>query len=643
MTIDAVALSAIRKETQVLARGGRVQKIIPTGPLSLVLEIYNPVLRQRVQLLFSAEAQTARFYIQRQKANQQPGEPSPFLLLLRKYIRSGILNSIEQVPFERIIILSISKKFPSGKRPYFGRTGPASTGLPIADLLEVENLEEEEPVLEENFELYESKLVIEIMGRHSNIMLLGEDGIIIDAIKRVPPSKNRFRLILPHQEYISPPAQKKQNILLTSLVEFEELMRAKQTEKSGAFLSQALVEIFGGVSPQLAREMVYRAAGKPEILGSGIFTGPTLGEIQDWKGVYQEGLLLLDPLINLANKTEEEENKGAWLVRNEEGKGLAFAPYELWSLINRGNRLEKVQSLSHAAEQFYNQAESKGGYSLRKQEIGGVIAGHQEIVRRRAAAMAGAIKKAEGAEELKRKGEAIYAHLYELHSGQTLLETDGLKITLDPDLSPSENAQAYFKDYDKARQALAGVPELLAEANLELAYIEEMVTQLNLAETFEEVINLQRELTEAGFGGRELDKGKKVSKKEGKPGRAKRRKLPQTPTFTSPDGLTIYVGKSAQHNEYVTFELGEKGDLWLHARGMPGSHVIIKTRGSKVPEKTLEFAASLAAYYSKGQTSNGVEVTFAFQRFVRKVKGQHPGLVTYLNDQSIRVKPRKPD
>ena len=629
MTIDALALAALRTETEDKVRGCRIQKIIPTGPLSLVLEAYNAARRERVQFLLSADAQNARVHLLSQKASQQPGEPTPFMLLLRKYVRYGIIDSIEQIPFERIILISIAKKFPAGKRPYFGAAGAAPKE---ADYNEPEDDSEDEPAENEDFEIYESKLVCEMMGRHSNIMLLSDENIIIDAVKRVAPSKNRYRLILPHQLYVTPPPQNKNNFNLESPASFAARMEQLREKNRQGMLWQVLVETFAGVSPQLGREIAYRQA---ERKGQNP-ADTTLDTFQRWDNVYVELRNLLRPL-NPAQANKSEEGPAAWLVREEAENVVAFAPYELRQFRPQELEAEAVDSLSLAAEEFYGQVEAIGGQSQRKQEIAGMVGEHHEKLRRRAASLEGSLKKAESAEELKRKGEAIYAHLYEMTPGMPKLEVDGLKIVLDPDRTASENAQAYFREYDKALQALAGVPELLTETKLELEYLDEMLTQLDLAESYDEVVNLKAEFSEAGFG------GKTKKKKEGtKSPRPKRRKLPQTPTFTSPDGFTIHVGKSGQHNEYVTFELGDRSDLWLHARGMPGSHVIIKAQGREVPEKTLEMAAALAAYYSKGQTSTKVEVTYAPQRYVRKVKGQHPGLVTYSNDKAISVKPKKP-
>ncbi len=630
MTIDALSLAGLRYEVEAAAQGCRVQKITATGPLSVVLEVYNAAKRSRVQFLLSADAQHARFHLLREKASQQPGDPGSFMLLLRKYVRYGILTAVEQTPFERIIILNIEKKFPPGKRPYFGAVG-AGQRPAEADDPDDEGDEDENAEPGDDFELYQSKLVCEMMGRHSNIMLLSEDNVIIDAIKRVAPSKNRYRLILPHQQYVVPPPQAKQAFHLESPASFSHLMSGMAEKLPENSLWQTLVSTFSGVSPQLGRELAYRVAeakGQPA-------TELKLRDLQRWEILYSEMRRLLQPLN--PNYRPGDAPIIATLVRDEEAEVVAFAPYPLYQFRPKGLEPEEVENISRAAEEFYGQTESIGGQSQRKAQIAEMIGGHHERLRRRAAAMEGSLKKAESADDLKRKGEAIYAHIWEIEPGQTKLQADGITVELDPDYTPSENAQHYFREYDKGRQALAGVPELLEEARYELSYLDEMLTALDLAESFEEVAAIRAELSENGYGSRATDK-EAVKTRTTRP---KKRKMLQTPAYTSPEGFAIYVGKSALHNDYVTFELGEKPDIWLHARGMPGSHVIIKTGGRDVPPPTLEMAAGLAAYYSKGQTSTKVEVIYALQKYVRKVKGPHPGLVTFSQELgSLNVKPQ---
>jgi predicted ribosome quality control (RQC) complex YloA/Tae2 family protein len=630
MTIDALALAAIREEALDKIQGCRIQKLIPTGPLSLVLEVYNAERRARVQFIMSADAQNARFHLLQDKASQQPGEPTPFLLLLRKYVRYGIVTNIEQLPFERIIVLTIEKKFPVGKRPRFDAAGTVARAPEPA---ETDDDSDETPDADDNFEMYESKLVCEMMGRHSNVMLLSEEGVIIDAIKRVPPSKNRYRLILPHQVYVAPPPQSKQGFHLESPSSFTRLMTTLAEKQPDALLWQVLVNTFSGVGPQLGRELAYRLA---ETKGLKTF-GVKLREFQRWEGLYSEMRTLLRPLNPNYEPGESGERPLASLVRTEDEDILAFAPYEIRQYREREMEAQIVESISHAAEEFYSQSESLTGQAQRKAQIAAQIGEHLDKLKRRENSLESSLKKAEAADELKRKGETIYANLWQIAPGQTELEADGLKITLNPDIKPSDNAQAYFREYEKSRQALVGVPELLEETRYELSYLDEMLTALDLAENFDEVVGIKAELSENGYGENvsEKDAGKVKSS------RPRRRKLPATPTFTSPDGFTIYVGKSALHNDYVTFELGERPDYWLHARGIPGSHVIIKTGGRDVPDPTLEMAASLAAYYSKGRTNTKVEVVYALQKYVRKVKGPHPGLVTYSQEfGSVNVKPR---
>ena len=471
-----------------------------------------------------------------------------------------------------------------------------------------------------------------MMGRHSNIMLLSEDDVIIDAIKRVAPSKNRYRLILPHQPYVAPPPQAKQAFHLESPASFSRLMETLTEREPQAALWQALVTTFSGVGPQLGRELAYRMAAAKGMVGEGQ-PEAKLSDFQRWEGLYSEMRTLLKPLN--PHYVPGDSSITPSLVRDEADEIVSFAPYEIWQFRPRSLEPTLVETVSRAAEEFYSQSEAIGGQSQRKAQVATQIDDHQEKLRRRISSMESSLKKAESAAELKHKGETIYSHLWEIGPGQTELVADGLKIALDADRTAPENAQHYFREYEKARQAMAGVPELLEEARYENSYLDEMLTALSLAESFDEIVSIRAELEENGYGA-----GGEKARDKVKTPRPKKRRLPQTPTFTSPDGFLIYVGKSAQHNDYVTFELGERPDIWLHARGIPGSHVIIKTGGRDVPDPTLEMAAGLAAYYSKGQTNTKVEVIYAPQKYVRKVKGPHPGLVTYSQEfGSINARP----
>lgn len=639
MTIDALALAAICSEAEDLLVGGRIQKIIPVGPLAVAFEIYSSERHRRIQFLMSADPQNARFHVLNGKVSQAPGQPDQFLLLLRKYVRFGIITNVEQTPFERVVTLTIAKKFPAEKKPHVEPVAAVLREVGPNFFENDSDDEEEGETTDENAVIYESRLVCEIMGRHSNILLLSEDDVIIEVIKRVAPSKNRYRMILPRQLYVAPPPQDKRQFNLETAASFAALLDKQREANPQAQLWQVLVANFAGVSPQLAKEVSYRLAEKKGQNPDEV----TLGSILRWDTLYSE---LYDLLKPLDPKINSQVLFQPTVVRRGEDEDniIAFAPYQLRQFRSQGLESQPIDSVSHAAELFYAQIADISGQAQRKQQIAEIINEHQERLSRRLASMEGSLKKAESAEELRQKGEAIYAHLYEIQPGDTELKAENLKIKLNPDRSPSENAQDYFREYAKSKQALEGVPELVQETRYELEYLDEMLTQLELAESYEDVVNIKAELTENGFGQKPTakEREKEAAKTNKKPGHAKKRRLPQTPSYNSPNGLTIFVGKSAQHNDYVTFELGDKNDVWLHARGMPGSHVIIKTQGQEVPDATLEMAAELAAYYSKGQQSGKVEVTYTAQKYVRKVKGQHPGLVTYSNDHSIAVKPRKP-
>ena len=224
----------------------------------------------------------------------------------------------------------------------------------------------------------------------------------------------------------------------------------------------------------------------------------------------------------------------------------------------------------------------------------------------------------------------IYGFMHALAPGQAELEVEGRRIALDPRLSPVENAQARFRAYDKAKGALAGVPERLDAVEARLAGLDETLALLDLAEGFEQIEGIAHEAAEQGYIRRPAGRA-----------RVKTRRQPPL-RVESPDGFAIYVGRSAAQNEQATFKIGAADDLWLHARGRPGAHVIVKSGGRDVPATTLLAAAELAAYFSQGRAESAVEVDISRRSQVRRVPGGPPGLVTYRAEQTIRAEPRPP-
>jgi predicted ribosome quality control (RQC) complex YloA/Tae2 family protein len=569
VTFDAVTLAAVRDEVERHLLGGRVERVVLPADLAVGLEFYAHGVKR--WLLASAHPQQARVHISSDRLARASDDVSPLLLLLRKYVRDGRLVSVDQPPWERVLSLSFEKR--------------DDDGSPLA-----------------------CTLIIEIMGRHSNIVLVGEAGKVLDAAKRVTSAVSRQRTILPSEPYLPPPPQTKAPPAALAAEELRQLCAAD--DKPDAPFAQALVGAVAGISPLLAREVAFRATGS---------TTTSLRYV-DWTRAAEGLREIVDAVVN---------RRWQPTLALEREQPVAFAAYELQQYSHR----QPMESASALVEAFY----ARAGQPTRKGETGKaalreILEGVRERAQRRQRALKESLPRFEEVDRLRRWGEALFAFGYQAQRGDTALEVEGERIPLDPLLSAVDNAQAYFREYHKAKAGLEEVPRRLEEVEAELAFLSQVATDLDLASNPAEVEEVRQELRSAGF----------VREPEGGKRKQRDKALPLGRPVVSADGLEILIGRSARQNERVTFELGMGSDLWLHARGIPGAHVIVKARGREVPERTLREAAGYAAYFSQSRDDASVAVDFTLQRFVKRLKGGPPGLVNYTNERTMHVRPVPP-
>lgn len=560
MYFDALTMAAIAAELRAELLGGRVQQVLLPDRLSLAMEIYAH--RQRRYLLASAHPQAARVHLLSAKPRRGVEDVSPLLLLLRKYVRDAHLVEVHQPPAERILHLALN-----------GPQGPVM-------------------------------LVVEAIGRQSNLVLVAEDGAVLDALKRVGPEINRVRVVLPGHAYVPPPAQDK---LLPAEVTEYRLRQLLARWPSEMLLRQALVESIAGISPLAAREIAYRALGDTDV---------KVGQVER-----------ITPVIEAVQALTQEPPRPA-LVQDEEDEVVAFASYAPTHLGTH----KPLQSMSAAVEAYFGT--QSGGYQAAKAPLFRAIeAAHQRLVRRREKLAEGQ-RSAGDPETLKQMGEAILAYAYQIEPGQSELAAEWeageppLQVRLDPRLSPSENAEVYFRRYRKAQRAAVEIPAQAAQVEAEEAYLDQLAQDLQMAENRPEIDAVGSALAQAGYLKR---KRKPASSPAARPLR-----------FTSPDGFVVWVGKNALQNEKLTFQIAAPDALWLHAHGIPGAHVIIQTGGRLVSEHTLEWAARLAAYYSRGRDDTQVDVDVVPRQHVRRLRGGRPGQVTYRHERTLRVVPQVP-
>jgi len=574
---DMLTLAAVADELRKHAKGGRVQRVVRPTDLSLGLEVYSG---ERHQLLISAEPDASRMHLTRQRVRRGTEAPSPLELLLRKYVLGSRLEAIDQPHLERILILR------------FG--GPEG----------------------------QTALVCEIMGRYSNIVLVNADGLILDALKRVPPSINRYRSILPQHEYVPPPPQDKEDPLLLTPGILQRLLTARDEP----LLWRRLVSTVAGVSPIAARELVYRATGR-------VATKPD--------ELTQEHLTAL---VEAARDLYSLPRTHAWTPcvayeNPQEHLPTAFAPYPLTHYAAH----DPAAGISEAIEAVLAARMNLDPYRGARGRLLALIDDRIERAERRLESLRRSLVPEEEIDELQRQGNAILSMAWSIEPGQTELvvepamlgrgaEGTGLapvRIPLDPRLSAVENAQELFQRYRKLKDAAEQVPALIRRVEQDLQYLRQVRTDAVMAEDRPGLEDVERELREAGH------------LPEGRHPKSGPRQEPLK--ISDPDGVTILVGRSSRQNDEVTFRLSSPDDIWLHAHGVPGAHVIIRSGGSKVAEETLRRAAQLAAYYSAAREERRVQVDYTERRYVRPIRGAGPGMVTYREERTLLVEPKRED
>ncbi len=605
---DALTMRAVADELKRTILGGRIQRVGLADERTLIVEIFSHGARH--QLLISDHPQAARVHLVRERLTPDAARVTPFLLLLRKHVRGGRIANLAQPALERTLALSIVKASPPVKE---SESDDRNDPDPTPD-------DADDPrALPPGWTLTETTLVIEVMGRHSNTILLDAHGTILDALKRVPPSTSRVRPILPHLRYALPPPQEKAD---PRSVTSARLRDACLLAGDRITLATMLVGSLRGISPQIAREIAFRVTGDTDRPATACDPAQLMPTVHE----------LVQPI-----------DRGEWqpTLYARDARPVAFSPIPLASFAADPSVTgETDSSISAITARFFTETGRATAHGERRNRLVQAIADTAARVETRLAAMRGELHRAEAAELNRRKGEAIYANAYAITPRQMTLSTDdGLTIVLDPALSPSENAQRYFEQYRKAQRATEGLPERIAQAETERAYLSQTAALVETATAFDDLVTLENEWR-AYTGAREAKPATRKPTRGIQRQPAVRRPRP----YVTVAGHRILIGRSGPQNDQVTFSLSHGDDTWLHARGVGGAHVIIQWDGEQIVHgssdaATIELAARLAAHYSQARSGGYVEVDFAPRRQVRKIAGAGPGMVTYRGERTLRVQP----
>ncbi len=571
MNFDSLTASAVRRQLTSALLDGRVQRTVLPDRHSLGLEIYaNGVARQ---LLLCAEPGRARAHLVESKLKRGVDGASPLLLLLRKYVRGSRLTHIHQPPLERILTFEFT---------YY---------------------------LSDSDETGAVTLILETIGRQSNLILIDSVGRIMDSHRRVGPGMSRYRRIVPHLGYVSPPPIPRPPPSNLTPTDLQSIAASHPDDPAWRILLDAAA----GVSPLLASECLHRA-GLPRLLPA--------AEVDDW----YPPLSALQDIVAAVESGPPE----AWLALVD-GLPAAYAPYEPSHYDDR----EPCPSISAAITDFI--AASGAPTLVVDSDLRRALRQRIADVRQRAEAKLVALRRSADqgreADLLRESGELLLAHQTEIPPASTEIELNSITIVLDPRLTPVQNAGAYFKRYKSARAAAELTPRRLRKVELELELIEQTELDLALASTDPELRDIEEILAKTA--------------PDTIPARKSRRHLrapaPPGPREFDLDGWPVLVGRNAAQNHAITFRQARPDDLWLHARGLPGAHVILRLARKVVPDSILTAAAGIAAFYSRAAADRNVEVDVTARKNVRPIRGAGPGQVTYRHERTLRVPPHDPE
>lgn len=574
MALDGLVVSALVHEFNNILTFNKIEKIYQPETDEIIMHLRSQ--GKNLKLLLSANSNYPRVHFTNVN-KENPSIPANFCMLLRKYLQGSKIVSITQPNFERIIKF----KF-------------------------------------ETFDELNMKksidLIIEMMGRHSNIILVDcETQQILDSIKRVSLDISRYRQVLPGLQYSMPPSQNKLNPL--EIIDFQDFYTALSNNPHN-YLQKNILNTFIGISPLVAREICYIANIKEDILLSHL----SQRELQE----------LYKAFSSLIEKVKTNDFTPYFFVDRENNKYIDFSVINIkhLSLYKKG----EATSVSSMLETFYIQRDQRERIQQKSHGLRKSITTKLDRLYNKIQNLHQDLRKAKKLDTYKLKGDLLTSNLYQIQKGCDKIEVINyydensslITIELDKRLSPSQNAQNYYKKYNKAKNALLEVNKQLEKSKAEIDYLEQIVISIDQSTYLSDLEEIHNELIETGYLKKRLNKKNITHFK--KSGYLK---------YRSSEGFEILVGKNNKQNDEITLKVADKEDLWFHIKDMPGSHVILKTGGQLPTEASLLEAANLAAYYSKGKHTTKVAVDYTTKKNVRKPKGAKPGMVIYDNYVTI--------
>lgn len=567
MAFDGITIANIVYELNKTLIDGRINKIAQPEEDELLLTIKTSSGQKR--LYISASASLPLIYLTQQNKPSPMTAPN-FCMLLRKHINNGRITRIFQPKLERIIQIEIEH-------------------------------------LDELGDLCKKYLIVEIMGKHSNIIFCNTENRIIDSIKHVSAHMSSVREVLPGRDYFIPDTMEKLNPVNVSFSDFQSLLNSKPTT-----LAKAIYTSFTGISPVVAEEICHIA---------GMDSSITPKELSDdlLVHLYKQFVLFFDQI------TDHVFSPFVYY------DGITPKEFSAVPLSHLGAYTRKAfDSMSELLEKYYASKNTLTRIRQKSVDLRKIVQTSLERNRKKYDLQTKQLRDTEDRDKYRIYGELINTYGYGLGPNAKHLEclnyytNETIRIPLDSNKTPQENAQKYFDKYNKQKRTYEAMLSLIEETGNEVVYLESVSNALDISLSEDDLNQIKEELIEAGYVKRKFTK-KKV-KIQSKPFH-----------YVSSDGYHIYVGKNNLQNEELTFHFAVGNDWWFHAKGCPGSHVIVKTNGDELPDRTFEEAGKLAAYYSKNRGNEKVEIDYIEKKHVKKPKGGKPGFVVYYTNYSLMI------
>ena len=573
MALDGIFLYSIIDELKNTIINGKIDKVNQPEKDEIILNIRKG--RLSFKLLISSSSNYPRIHLT-DLTKPNPIKAPMFCMVLRKYISNAKIVDIHQINQDRIVVIDFESTDELGFNSIYS-------------------------------------LIIEIMGRHSNMTLIRKrDNIIMDSIKHITPDINTYRSIYPGIEYVYPPKSSKLNPFDFSYDMIDNFIKENSLEINDNVFSK----IFTGVSKTLSSEICFRLKNNSIDL--------TLSNLKE----------IVEVCKDLFKEIQSNKFEFNCYTKNN-----SFIDFYCLNLMSKEDcRKIQYDSSSKLLENFYYAKDKSDRLKSKSSDLQKIVMNNINRCTKKDKILNNTLKKCEDKDIFKLYGELLTANIYALKKGLSHIELanyysenyDTVKITLDENKTPSQNVQSYYKKYNKLKKSEEAASEQLLQNEEELNYLYSVLTNINNADNYDEIEEIKKELIETGY-----IKFKKIYK-------SKKSKTSKPMHFISKDGIDIYVGKNNIQNDYLTLKFANKHDIWFHTKNIPGSHVIVKNN-MDIPESTLLEAANLAAYYSKSQNSSNVPVDYTEVKNVKKPNGAKPGMVIYSTNQTIYVTPTNPN